>query len=273
MVGSEGEASQQADAIGNEEFDSILSSHSKALDDDSSVGPPLMDPVADFINKAFSKTHKAEDIKKKRAKYPRPVNADCLATPRINEAIFLKLPATVKNRDRAWQENHDTFLSAITALARVSDLLRANEEGGAPWIREGLSIAADSLSLCASLHSEWTKARREDLKLSLPEDFRRLASKDVPPSKSQLFGDDLEASIKAVESHNRLARKMEVPSGKAKGGPNKPHKESNGNGRSRSKRRKRFFKKRYHRDDSDDNQSDRRRKSSKRDFRKKGNNN
>ena len=247
--------------------DSVLDSRSKELEIDNSVGPPLLDPVAAFISKAFSKTPKVEEIKKKKALYPRPANVECLATPRINEPIFLKLPSTFKNRDRVWQENHGTFLSVVTAFSRVADLLRANEIGGAPWIREALSISADAFTMCASLNADWGKARREDIKPALPDDFKRLASNDVPASKSQLFGDDLEASIKAVEIHNRLSKKMDTTVAKPKPPANKF---DNSDRRNRSRKRKKFFKKRPLRDEDSDGEQDRRR-GKRKDFRKKGN--
>ena len=198
----------EGDVSANEdEENGLLDSLVKDLESDSSVGLPLQEPVANFVNATFKKPLSKEEVKAKRLKFTKPANTTGFNTPKVNEAIWSKLPAGVKARDRAWQANHATFLNAVTAMARTADVLRAHEKEG-PWVKEALGLSADAISICATLSADWTKTRRDDIRPVLPEDFKRLASAEIPPSASYIFGDDLEASIKSLESHNRLAKKM-----------------------------------------------------------------
>ena len=253
------------DMSSSDEDDSVLASKTKEIVVDSTVGPPLQDEVAEFLSKSFAKKWKHAELDKKRTAYPRPTNADCLTTPRINESVFVKLGTQPKNRDRGWQNNHTFFAAAVTAMSRVADLLMINEKS-APWVKEALSLSADALSLCGALNAEWTKSRREDIKTYLPEDFKRLVSDEAPASKTWLFGDDLEGSIKAVEIHNRLAKKMENPSPKEKKG----NQQGFNNKKKWGKRKRKDFKSRSNDDDYEKDKK--RQNSSGKDFRKRGNN-
>ena len=215
-----GDSGQHGDTHGlsSSEDESVLTSKSKEIELDTSVGPPIQDAMAEFIAKSYSKKWKYVELEKKKTAYPRPINAECLSTPKVNDAVLAKPGVQVKNRDRSWQNNHVIFSSAVTAMSRVVDLLKVNEKS-APRVKEALSLSADALNLCGALNTEWIKARREDIKTVLPEDFKRLVSDDVPASHSWLFGNDLEGSIKAVEVHNRLAKKMEPSTSKDKKTP------------------------------------------------------
>ena len=73
--------------------------------------------------------------------------------------------------------------------------------------------------MCATLNADWTKARRDDIHPSLPEDFKRLASAEVKVSPKFPFGDDLENTIKSLESHNQLTKKMDKPDNQKSGKP------------------------------------------------------
>ena len=259
--GLSGRAAGAHELSSSGEEESVLTSKGKEIELDDSVGPPLQDPVADFISKSCGKKWKQKELEKKKAAYPKPSNAECLSTPKINEAVFAKLGTQAKNRDRGWQNNHITFVSAVSAMSRVADVLMVHEKS-APWVKEALSLSADALNLCGALNSEWTKSRREDIKTYLPEDFKRLVSDENPASKNWLFGDDLEGSIKAVESHNRLAKKMETATPKEKPAA------ANFQGKRKFKKRKRRdFKPK---DDGDNRDSYKKKNTSSKDFQKRG---
>ena len=208
------------------EDSSVLDSLQRDLDADRSVGTPLRDGVAAFVKSAFNKQLDTEELKAKKVKFAFPDNVDCFATPKVNEAVWTKLSHGAKARDRSWQNNHDTFLHSVTAFTRVVDLLRANEKAG-PWVKEALGLSAETLTLFSTLNADWTKARRDDIRPSLPEEFKRLASKEVKASNKYLFGDDLETTIKSLESHNRLSKKMDH-SGQ------KPFRQNNNNNNNKS---------------------------------------
>ena len=255
--------SESSSLLGDDEDDGVLSSLMRTLESDSSVGTPLQEPVAKFVNAAFKKPLNKEEVKAKKLKYVTDSNMEELTTPKVNSAIWNKLPTGVKNRDRAWQLNHETFLNTMTAVARATDLLRAHEGQGA-WVKEALGCTADALSLGAVLNADWTKTRRDDIRPVLPEDFRRLASADIPPSKTLLFGDDLEASIKSLESHNRLAKKMDTsPTFTAK-------KNNQGNFKNKKDKGKKKWQGNYSHGRNDSNKSDSNKKDDRKDFRKKG---
>ena len=77
-----------------------------------------------------------------------------------------------------------------------------------------MKLAADAITISAGLQEDWLKARRDDVKNSLPDDFKRLSTVEVPLTAKNLFGDDLEGSIKTVENTNKIANKMETKKNK-----------------------------------------------------------
>ena len=186
----------------------VLQEASNALDSDDLVGGPVKEHVAAFVKKAFEKPIKGDMVKNYKEKFPTPSNIDCLDVPILNEPIYLKLSSTAKNEDRAIQANQAIFMKVVGALVKITDVLADHEKEGA-WVKEAMKMGTDGITLAAALKKEWLKARRDDVKPALPEDFKSLASAKVPLSAKNLFGDDLEGSIKSVENTNKIAKKME----------------------------------------------------------------
>ena len=207
-------------------------------------------------------------LRDKKKLYVKPANVECMTAPRINEVIWGKLPQTIRDRDRVWQVHQSTLLAATTAMAKVAGIM-GTQDKEIPWVKEVMTGVADALAITTSLNKNWTKTRRNYLKSSLPDDFKRLASDDVPASTKWLFGDDLEGSIKVVEGQNRLAKKMEPRvQDKKFNENNKPnhHKKSRRGGRKRGGKRNDYNDREKTRTEKS-NHDDRR---DKRDFQKKG---
>ena len=248
---------------GEEQIQSaVLTEASNALDEDDTIGPAVKDHVTAFVKKAFEKPLKGDNVKKFKDKFPVPSNIDCLGVPRVNEPIYLKLSATAKNEDKAIQNNQAVFMKVVTALVRVTDVLAEHENEG-EWVSDIMKMSTDAITLSASLKRDWLKARRDDIKPSLPEDFKRLASVDVVLSANDLFGDDLEGSIKSVENTNKIANKMD--STKKQNNQNKPAYKEN------YKKKKRF----YNNNNNNKNNSNHNKKKNKdkKDFQKRGSKN
>ena len=199
-----------------EEVSEVLTEASNALDEDDSVGPPIKESVAAFVKKAFAKPLKGDNVKRFKDKFPAPSNVDCLDVPRANEPIYLKLSATAKNKDKAIQDNQAIFLRVVCALVKVTDVLSEHEKEG-EWVKDTMKMSTEAITLAATLKKDWLKARRDDIKPSIPDDFKRLASADVPLDAKNLFGDDLEGAIKSVENTNKIAKKMDAPKVKTQG--------------------------------------------------------
>ena len=239
---------------------SVLTSTLKELESDESIGSPVKENVADFVKKAFEKPVKGDNAKKFKDRLSIPSNVDCLIVPRVNEPIFVKLSTTAKNKDRAIQDSQVTFMKVATALVRITDVLADHEEEG-QWVKDAMQMAADAITLTAALQEGWMKARREDIKPSLPDDFKRLASVEVPLTSKYLFGEDLEGSIKSVENTNKLAKKMDG------GKKPKPPQNNNNNkfNKSSYKKKKKF--------NNNNNSGSNGEKSNKKDFQKRGSKN
>ena len=133
-----------------------------------------------------------------------PSNIQGMGVPHMNQHIYLKVQANVKNKDscRAVQENQQIFMSVVSALVQITDTLNEHEKDG-QWIKDSTKLAVDAITVAASLQNDWMKTRTDDMKPSLPEDFKRLTSVEVPMTVKNLFGDDLESSIKTLESKNK----------------------------------------------------------------------
>ena len=247
----------------------VLSEASNALDNDDAIGPPVKEHVAAFVKKAFLKPLKGDNIKKFKDKFPTPANIDCLEVPRANEPIYLKLSATAKNKDKAIQDNQAVFMKVVNAMVKITDILSEHEKES-DWVKEAMKVSTDAITLSASLKCDWLRARRDDIKPSLPDDFKSLASENVPLNAKNLFGDDLEGSIKTVENTNKIAKKMD--SGKKK--PNQGGNNNNKNSKFQQRKKKRFYNNKNNNNNSSaDNKNNKREYNDKKDFRKRGSRN
>ena len=192
-----------------EEFASpVLCEASKVIEQDDSVSLPIKEEVASFVKKAFAKPVKYDAVKKINESMRIPENVECLKVPRLNSPIYVKVPTDVKNRVRASQDNQAMFMKVVSALVKITDTLCKHEQEG-QWVKDTMKLSADAITVSAYLQKSWLKARREDIKTFLPEDFKRLSAEEVPLDAKNLFGDDLEGSIKSLESTNKISQKME----------------------------------------------------------------
>ena len=243
----------------------VLAEASNALDSDDTIGPAIKDHVAAFVKKAFEKPPKGDGIKKIKDKFPIPSNVDCLGVPRVNEPIFLKLSTTAKNEDKAIQNNQAVFMKVVTAMVKITDVLADHEKEG-EWVKDIMKVSIEAITLSAALKRDWLKSRRDDIKPALPEDFKRLASVQVPLSANDLFGDDLEGSIKSVENTNKIAKKMDSTK----------KVQNNNNNNNNSKSNYKGKKKRRYYNNNNNNKSDNNEKKKgkdKKDFQKRGSRN
>ena len=245
----------------------VLAETLVVIETDSTLGPPVSAQMTDFVKKAFAKPLHEDVAKKLGANFATPKNIDCLRVPRVNEPIFIKIPTTVKNRDRAVQDNQATFVKVLTGLIKVADTLASHEKDD-EWVKETVKVATGAITLAAGVQMEWMKARKEEIKPSLPDDFKRLSATEVPLTAHNLFGDDLEGSIKSVESTNKIAKRMETP---------KPKPANNNNNKSKwaNKKKRRFNNNKNNNNKNNNNRgnNDDDYKKSNKDFRKRGSKN
>lgn len=72
------------------------------LEDDDDVGPVVAEKLANITNKAFSKQHAIESVKKKKEVHKRRKNCYNVMVPRVNKEIWrqmMKQGFTKKKRD------------------------------------------------------------------------------------------------------------------------------------------------------------------------------
>ena len=91
-----------------------------------------------------------------------------------------------------------------------------------------------------------------------------MAAAEVPLSANDLFGDDLEGSIKSVENTNKIAKKMEAPK-------KKPNNNNNNKNSYKGKKKRKFHN---NNNNSGNNSShDKKKERDKKDFQKRGSRN
>ena len=248
-----------------DEVSPVLCEASKVIEEDDTLGLPVKEAVANFVKKAFAKPVKGDVVKKLKDSMKVPENLDCLLVPRLNVPIYVKVPADVKNRDRASQDNQATFMKVVSALVKITDVLGEHETEG-QWIQDTMKLAADAITVSASLQNSWLKTRREIIKNSLPEDFKRLTAEEVPLTAKNLFGDDLEGSIKSLENTNKVTKKMEIK----KSVQQKPKNQQKNANKNNFNKRKRKFKSNDYNDSASSSKKD---YNDKKDFQRKGSRN
>ena len=187
------------------------------------VGPPLADNVTKlitcllkkdyrrFVNGSFDdQSHGAEMVKKMRDVLI-PDNVPDLKACKVNDCIFKSLPPAIKKESAEMQVVESALCKGITAQAKVMELLMGLKKeisaSANAKINETLKLLNDSIEFSVFARSRVNDSRRDRISTNINSAYRNL-NVTTKPADGLLFGGEMEAAIKQVETTNRLASKL-----------------------------------------------------------------
>ena len=191
----------------------ILGTESKESDDDEELlkeieqeydctdktGLDVNKNLANISNKRYTGKLTENKLKEKLELYARPGNCEKLKAPEVNHEIWGKLKTPQKTRDLRMANVQKTVIKATVAVAEVTNEL-LQKKSSAAIIRK----LTDSIALMGHATYELSLRRRDLMRPSINKELRSLCNQQIPVT-DQLFGNDVQNSLKTIKECNKIA--------------------------------------------------------------------
>ena len=165
------------------------------------LSPPVDDNLAAFINEAMTHPLPEKELDRIRETYHRPENVNFLLRPTVNRAIWDLMPHDIRGNDLNFQYAQDKIISGILPLVQALNICAQDN------IPEALTqCITDATVLFANSTMEYNLLRREAIRPRIAK-AGQLANKERPIT-TELFGDDVEADLKRIETSQNLTDKL-----------------------------------------------------------------
>ena len=195
-------AEAQKDTCEASESDLTLKEIAESYEKEEKVGPPLKhEALTKTLNKMANNKLDEEKLKEKLERHVRPANFE-ISVPKVNQEIWSGMEFGSRVGDIKIQKEQKLIAKAAGILATVCDRMIGVDN-------EVLKDTADAMALMLQASHEMSLDRRARI-LSGPNisaKYKKLGSNEVPITQ-QLFGDDLNASLRDIESASKLGREF-----------------------------------------------------------------
>ena len=188
--------------------DTLLDEISKHLEGEEETSGALPTKLAEIIEKRWHNKLTQNKLTEKQEKYLKPENCKKLAAPRVNKTIWMKLSRDVKGRDIKYSQPQQTLATAGRAIAQSTvALLEARAKNVQPKISDLITINTDILALLGHASADLAQLRRDNIRLSLSEDYVSLCSPQIPITE-YLFGneEDLQQRVNDITASNKISK-------------------------------------------------------------------
>jgi len=155
--------------------------------------------LANIVNKRFTGKLTESKLKEKLELYARPGNCDKLKAPEVNHEIWGKLKTPQKTRDLRMSNVQKTIIKATVGVVEVAnELIQAKSNNNL------LRKLTDSIALMGHATYELSLRRRDLMRPSINKELRALCNQQIPVT-DQLFGNDVQNSLKTIKECNKIA--------------------------------------------------------------------
>ena len=188
--------------------DTLLDGISKHLEGEEETSGPLPAKLAEIIDKRWHNKLAQSKLTEKLEKYLKPENCKKLAAPRVNKTIWMKLSREVKSRDIKYSQPQQTLATAGRAIAQSTVmLLEARAQNVQPKVSDLITINTDILALLGHASADLAQLRRDNIRLSLSEDYVSLCSQQIPVTE-YLFGneEDFQQRVNDITASNKISK-------------------------------------------------------------------
>jgi hypothetical protein len=190
-------------------------------------GPPTGDHTAKLVNCFLNKDYRrivngslddhsqGATMVNKLKEIAFPSNIPNIKINKVNDCVYKALTPSVKKESNDIQVIESALCKAITTQCRVFDKLTDMIPGASPAqnkaITDIMKTMSDSVEISVFARARLNDCRRDKILGSVNSTYRNL-SLTTKPTGGWLFGTEMEAAMKEVESSNKLAQKLRQPS-------------------------------------------------------------
>ena len=189
---------------------SLLSLLKKQVDAEAETADYISDNLAEIIQAMFKYGLSETEVKEKSEKHLRPKNCDMVATARVNQLLWDKLPSSARSADVKIQNILKVLTKGVVPLVKIADKMLKVMLGKQemPAEQDLFLSLTDSIGLLATASHSLNMRRREAMMPELNADFQCLKSKNVPLT-THLFGNELEKTLEDISKANRVGKKVD----------------------------------------------------------------
>ena len=187
------------------------------LEKEEEAGPPVPEKLAKIVRNRFREKAKEQKLKDKLSKTLAPENCSEIKPPLLNEEVVRKadLERSVALRDDARLAHIQALISkAAAALLYAADRLNADvtaqsepagtQQGFVEAANHMLrTVGGDVMLFLGAAQQELSTRRRYQLQSALPDDIASICGNPKIQVTSQLFGDDVEKSMREAREAYR----------------------------------------------------------------------
>ncbi|XP_070182738.1 transcriptional regulator ATRX homolog [Littorina saxatilis] len=188
---------QEMESCSNDALNEIEQEFDLAED----VGPNISEKLAQIVERMKKGLLSEDKLQEKFEKYKKPGNCD-ITVPRVNPEIWDKIEHEARSRDLRVQQEQKMLLKATFALAKISDDL---VQSASTQSKAMLKTVMDAVALILKTVHELSVDRRSRIvnAQNVNKKYRKLNSNDIPIT-DLLFGNELKASLAAIDSASKL---------------------------------------------------------------------
>ena len=186
--------------------DNFLGDLKKFYEDSEETGPNIDSEIAKIVNKGLRSMGQADAVKKLKEKHKRPENVPNLTVPRVAPIIWKTLSKKAQNLDWAVQKTMTKFMCGLTPILKQMNLVLKHkaELKQNPIIKELKQLAADSVLMITHAVAASNQVRKDAIKTELDSKFHSICDSSHSVSEKQLFGDNLNTTLKELDDTKRF---------------------------------------------------------------------
>ncbi|XP_060589573.1 uncharacterized protein LOC132744809 [Ruditapes philippinarum] len=158
-------------------------------------------------------TQDEEAIETYKKKYKRPENIDSLQVPKLDDVIWRDAKSGIKSYDFMLQKTTSALNLALIPTIRALENIKKNGD-----VHRTQEFVMDTFKILCLLVRETTATRAARIKKWVPPQYKSVC--DLPASSKNLFGDNLEESIKKLDGPKIKMTASRIPFLGKRGGRN-----------------------------------------------------
>ena len=188
----------------------LLESFSAQFTEDVDTDDPVDDKLAGVIDTVLKVGVSDSKVAALMDKHKRPANVAHLQPVTVNQTIWDNLSPTDRSQDLKLQKLDKLIRRGMVPLLQLADnAVKEQAKAGTLQAQQVFATVTDSLALLGQAAHELSMRRRDFLKPSLKDAYKRLCSDKIPVTTT-LFGEDLAQSIKDIGEATRMANVVQL---------------------------------------------------------------
>ena len=183
-------------------------------DESKATGKEISSSLAGAAKVFWQKPLKQEALKGKLEEATTPANCGFLLPKRTNTEVWTNLPSFARSADVKLQEIQKIHTASVSMILKAASGLTeaSNIPDESSLVKDTMLSLKEAMNLAGKTSQLLNQFRRDQIKPSLPRDFKKLAM-DNDESSEWLFGSSVCDRLETLKKENKLTSLLEKEKG------------------------------------------------------------